>query len=305
MPQQDRRAVTAAELVRNFGFWQTRALTAPVVVTHHGRARLVLMSAETFEELGAMEPASGADAAGDPVKLRSLALFSGLNRYMSEALLAFDADLRVVEVNHAAERFLNRSHAELLGLDFGQAFPSLVQSLIHDRLQRALKSGQSYDFETQSAVHPAMRVAVRIFPYDGGVGVIWTDITEREELVDSHQSLESLVQAMAAHASLGSCRLDARGRFKLAGGKLADWLGLAWSEMTDLHLDDLVIRADRKRVRDAFEASWESKTPKEVSACFMQRGGEDLLLELVLSPIVRDFAVQDMMMLATRGPGVS
>ena len=75
--------------------------------------------------------------------------------------------------------------------------------------------------------------------------------------------------------------------------------------MPDLHLDDLVIRAGRKRVRDAFEAAWETRSPKEVEAMFMRRGGEDMSLHLVLSPLVRDFAVQDILMLATRGQGMT
>jgi PAS domain S-box-containing protein len=291
-------------MVRNFGFWQTRALTAPVVVTHHGRPRLVLMSAEAYDEISAAKgPAGiGHNSEDDPGRLQALALYSGLSRHMSEGFIGFDNELRIVEVNHAAERFTGRSRAELVNLDFGHALPTAVQSLAHDRLQRVLRTGQSFEFETQSTIHPMLRVAVRTFPYDGGAALVFRDITEHEELVDSHQSLESLVHAMDAHPAVGSGRLDARGRFKEVQGKFSGWLGLSWSEMPDLHLDDLVIRADRKRVRDAFEAAWETRSPKEVEACFMRRGGEDVLLHLVLSPLVRDFAVQDILMLATRGP---
>lgn len=42
---------TAADLQRNFSLWQDRALRTPVTVTHHGRRRLVLVSAEEYDRL--------------------------------------------------------------------------------------------------------------------------------------------------------------------------------------------------------------------------------------------------------------
>ena len=40
--------VTAGEISRNFGQWQDRALGGPVIVTHHGRPRVVLVSADYY-----------------------------------------------------------------------------------------------------------------------------------------------------------------------------------------------------------------------------------------------------------------
>lgn len=37
--------VTAGEISRNFGQWQDVALSGPVIVTHHGRPRVVMTSA--------------------------------------------------------------------------------------------------------------------------------------------------------------------------------------------------------------------------------------------------------------------
>lgn len=34
--------VSAADVIRNFGLWQERALAGPITITHHGRARTVL-----------------------------------------------------------------------------------------------------------------------------------------------------------------------------------------------------------------------------------------------------------------------
>ena len=43
--------VSSAELVRQFGRWQDEATIQPVLVTHHGRGRVVLVSAAHYDEL--------------------------------------------------------------------------------------------------------------------------------------------------------------------------------------------------------------------------------------------------------------
>jgi prevent-host-death family protein len=43
--------VTAVEFQRNFARYQDAALTAPVTISHHGRERLVMLSAEEYQRL--------------------------------------------------------------------------------------------------------------------------------------------------------------------------------------------------------------------------------------------------------------
>lgn len=47
--------VTSAELQRAFGAYRDRALAGPVIVTHHGRESLVLLSAAEFRRLKTLE----------------------------------------------------------------------------------------------------------------------------------------------------------------------------------------------------------------------------------------------------------
>ena len=53
MVQLPQVTTTAADLNRNFGLWQDRAMSEPILVTHHGRPRSVLVSAEDYRRLGA------------------------------------------------------------------------------------------------------------------------------------------------------------------------------------------------------------------------------------------------------------
>ena len=47
--------VTSAELQRAFGLYRDRALAEPVIITHHGRESLVLLSAAEFRRLKTLE----------------------------------------------------------------------------------------------------------------------------------------------------------------------------------------------------------------------------------------------------------
>lgn len=47
--------VTAAQLQKQFGKFRDLALTEPVVVTHHGRESLVVLSSEEYKRLKAMD----------------------------------------------------------------------------------------------------------------------------------------------------------------------------------------------------------------------------------------------------------
>ena len=43
--------ISTADFVRSFGTWVDQAMSAPVMVTKHGRDRLVILSAEEYERL--------------------------------------------------------------------------------------------------------------------------------------------------------------------------------------------------------------------------------------------------------------
>lgn len=43
--------ISTADFVRSFGTWVDQAMSAPVMVTKHGRDRLVILSAEEYARL--------------------------------------------------------------------------------------------------------------------------------------------------------------------------------------------------------------------------------------------------------------
>lgn len=49
------KSVTSAEFQKNFGTYKEAALRAPVAITNHGRESLVVLSADEYQRLKAME----------------------------------------------------------------------------------------------------------------------------------------------------------------------------------------------------------------------------------------------------------
>lgn len=48
-------AITSAELQKKFGLYREKALKEPVSVTHHGRESLVLLAADEYKRLKALD----------------------------------------------------------------------------------------------------------------------------------------------------------------------------------------------------------------------------------------------------------
>src|SRR5882757_3896933 len=114
------RYVTAAEITRNFGMWQDRANQAPVVVTHHGRTRCVLLSADAYEAMSshsgrAMEP-------GEQAAIEHTLLVERID----EGFLTLDPVLNLRQVNTLAVMMLGRSREMLEGLSLADVIPGII-----------------------------------------------------------------------------------------------------------------------------------------------------------------------------------
>ncbi len=115
-------AVSAGEISRNFGEWQSKALQTPVTITHHGRPRLILASVEAFEN----QQAGGAGSNA------LTAQFQAVLSQMKEAFFALDAEFRVIEVNQPAALYFGSAKEALVGHDLRERVPALRDSVAWD-----------------------------------------------------------------------------------------------------------------------------------------------------------------------------
>jgi len=247
---------TAAEISRNFGHWQDRAMQGPVLVTHHGRPRLVVLSAEEFVRISEGEGQTPV-AEGDDMEQLSRENFIA---NMFEGFVFFDAELRVRYLNRVAVASMGRSLRDLVGKavdspEFGEAGVVLAA-----RLRRVLRTGEVAQFEAKGFFNPHRYFESRAFPFQGGVGVTFSHLTE---LLDLRRDAEaSLARGHAVDALGMVCQLDvnAMGFVETANAAFCNLLGVSLSQVLGAPLVDFVATPHRHEFAQAINAVMQGRS---------------------------------------------
>lgn len=275
-------SVTAGEISRNFGHWQDRALEAPVVVTHHGRPRVAVVSAGLFYGL------TGEDQR--QARGRSEAALAAVLGAMSEAFVAFDEQMRVTAVNHPFEAVAGMSAAQLEGLACCELFPAPCQALIREHVLRALRAGEIVEFEASAAPDGERRCSMRAFPYPGGAALLMLNRTEERDLRRRLDAAMAFRTATSNLHDLGAARLNVRGAFADIDDRFADLTGFAVDELIDCRLTDIVRPAERHALSVQIEAAMRSQQPLVDTVTLLVKNGDEREVELSLAPLMEDFA---------------
>jgi len=275
--------VSAGEISRNFGHWQDRALESPVVVTHHGRPRVAVVSAGLFYGLAG-------ESAGREARLGAETALSALLGAMTEAFVAFDEHLRVVTANHPFEALAGLGASQLTGLAWATLFPAPSQALIGEQLLRALKAGEVVEFEAGASPDGDRRCSMRAFPYPGGVALL---IVNRSVELDLRRRIEAAEAFRAARSNLhdlGAARLNVRGAFAEMDERFADMTGFKVEELIDYRLTDVVRPAERHALSMLIETVLRTCQPTVTAATLLVRNGGERVVELSLAPVVEGYA---------------
>ncbi|MGB7444105.1 MAG: PAS domain S-box protein [Coleofasciculaceae cyanobacterium] len=99
---------------------------------------------------------------------------------MAEAFYALDKEWRFTYINQKAEQFLGRSRQQLLGQFIWDEFPETLGSQFEEQYHRALTEQVSVKFEE---FYRPLNVwfKVRVYPYEAGLSVFFSDISEWKE----------------------------------------------------------------------------------------------------------------------------
>lgn len=213
------------------------------MVTHHGRPRVVILSAEEYERLAGGGPAGGRSGtmAGDALEAHLHSLLAG----MEEGFLAFDPKLRITAANTTAENYLGRTEAQMIGHPLYP--PDLADrgAVMMDRLRWVIRSGESVTFETRALLQEGRHLRGRAFPYGDGVGVIFTNITQLTALQEEQSAWRAERLALAEHGVVGLADLSLHGFFLEANPTFIDFIGFAGPQLCDVRLADLAAPAAR------------------------------------------------------------
>lgn len=192
--EQEHFTATAAQLSRNFGFWQDRAAIRPVLITHHGRPRVVLMSLENMS--GQREDLSAVAARGH-------AHFELVIERIRQGFFWFGRDFEIRMANSTACVHVGLPQNEIVGRSAYDVLPELKGSNMERVLHRVVRIGDPAAFEAPSLMHPGHTLQMEVFPFDEGLAVLFRsideDVEERLQLA-AHAAYAAIIPALTGAA---------------------------------------------------------------------------------------------------------
>ncbi len=286
MPNPESLRISAAEIGRNFGEWQSRAMTAPVVITHHGRDRLVLSSVSDFQtrnEQRAVKPD------GDDALIRQRLKLRTLVAHVHECFIAFDADMKVVDANNKAEIFFGMSLEDMLGNDIRRDDSPIGNSISWEYYRRILRlTNEPVSFLAESSIYQGVTLAFTAFPFDGDVGVLFSSTSPHEEAIRRLRRERALLAAVSADPILSELHLSLRGGIMEADQSFAAMSGFSNAELGKMMLADLLHPHDRGGVTRALDAALRNVSSATVETRLLARNGDVHKLRLNFSAVPGD-----------------
>jgi len=264
--------VTSADFVRHFGGWQDRASKDPIVVTHHGRERLVVLSPERFAELASGHARHGgpsAAAAPCPTDRAGLEIVADS---LDECFIAFDHELRVVHVNPAVCAYLRMARSELEGRTLAATIPQSSGSLACATVDRALESGQTTTVDVPSVIYSDRWLRVKTFPFPTGSACLFRDITDEVEERAAVDIQLATRQALLAHGMVGRCVLTVRATFREVDANFAALVGLQPQGLLRARFADIFPVDRRAEVRELVELVLDTGETATLDTCLLRRG---------------------------------
>ena len=288
----DDTTVSAADISRNFGDWQSKALQWPVTITHHGRPRLMLVSVEAFKNA---EPKREVD---EPAAELS-AQFRSVLSHIKEAFYALDQNFQVIEANAAAEDYFGLTREAMLGNDLRELIPHTRDSFAWDIYRRVMTTGELAEFKVKASIRGRPKLNVKAFPYDGGgVGVMFTSL----EIADQESVLrkrgEGLFKALKCEPALSVAVLNGRGGIELASDAFCALTGFDRGQLETLTLAELVGAAERAPLVKALNEALREDAPTSIDVTLMTKAGGDKKVRLSLGAAAHDVVADEIVVCA-------
>lgn len=230
-------------------------MQGPVLVTHHGRPRLVVLSAEEFERL--------AEAGGEPDPVADEVHEAGRDNFianMFEGFVAFDADLRVRDLNNVAIASMGHGLRELVGKAVDSPEYGEQGELLAALLRRVLRTGEVVQFENRGFFHPHRYFEARAFPFRGGVGVTFSHLTELLDLRREAEVCRSRGQAVAALGLVSLLDVNAMGFVVEVNEVFCELVGLPAAQLLGARLIDFVAPQHRDEVAQSMNAVMQGRS---------------------------------------------
>ena len=271
MATQSDAAVTAADLVRNFGKWRKIAQGEPVAVTRHGKRTHVLISDETYQSLvSANAEAARAASFAPGTNMRAL------SDWLPDGIVIADADLNVSYVNRVAAAICRRRPDEMSGHSVFECLPEIVGTLMETHVRRTSVSGGPNSADIRSPFADGAWIRFQTFPVGDEIVILIRDITEDVETTLLAEVKEGILRAMSVHGGVGYLRLSLRHTIDRADEPFCRVVGLDEDRLLGVSVFDLIAREDKARVRDMLERVGRGESVDRFIAEFISNDGRAL-----------------------------
>ncbi|NIJ33774.1 PAS domain-containing protein [Sphingomonas oligoaromativorans] len=259
---QPMQCVSSAELTRNFGAWQDRAARGPLVVTHHGRPRCVLLAADAYAQFSRSE-AQESEIAVDHALL---------SERIDVGFVVLDKSLRMQELNTLASVMLGRSRDRLIGTSILDLLPRLAEDPYHTQIRRVLRSAAPARFslvgQDERSIH------LHAFPWPTGMALTLQSASSEDEAENELARARALSAALETHGNIGTAQLTVRASIAEVDASFASIVGIAPDRLAGARVTDLFAMASRDAVSAALEKVMGGAKVEALDACLLVDGGD-------------------------------
>jgi PAS domain-containing protein len=290
-----RVVVTSAELTRQFGYLRQSSAATPVFITHHGRETHVLLGIGVYYNL---VRDGGASAGGAP----HLPTVEDLASWIHQGCIVMDLEGRVIVANGSAHAMTKRSSGTLIGRRFYDAAPELIGSMAQRHIERATTSRTAAALDLPSAFRRDAWIRLSVYPTEHSTTLLFHDITpdvEADMLADPRQAA---IEAMRAHAEVGSLRIDVRGRIEQSDEWCARALGVPQARLHEIAIWDLVPRPQRDALRETVSSVLGGADTAAFDTQFLANDGMLVGVRGTMTPLRGAYGAEGAIIVLTRAP---
>jgi len=234
--------VSSAEITRNFGAWQDRATRAPLVVTHHGRPRCVLLAADAYAKFARAPALEEYEMTVD---------HAPLSERIDVGFVVLDQSLHLRDLNTLASVMLGRSREKLIGASLFDLLPGLGEEPFHTQIRRVSRSDTSARFPLVGRDGRGMHI--HVFPWPTGLALTMQSASSDEEAETELAGARALRTALEANGQIGTARLTVRASIAEVDRHFARIVGAPPERLQGSRVTDLFARDSRDAVGRALE----------------------------------------------------
>lgn len=176
---------------------------------------------------------------------------------VSEAIIVYDMEHRIIDVNRIAAEMSGYTREELIGMKSSDLDPSVPMSVIDEHSKEAQEKGsalfEAVTFRRDGSSFP-VEVNVRLIDYDGRPAelAVARDITERRQGEDALRLSEERFRAIFDGAAIGIALADVDRRIFASNSAYQKLLGYTQDELAGMSFGNYTYSEDFDRDRYLF-----------------------------------------------------